>query len=548
MAPATQPSPVAPAPAHQRAFWAAYLGLVAVNLALVWLAPVFPGQDLPQHLSYARIMRDYFRADLPFGSYYELPAHFQTYYVSYYLLKGLGSIVSIDAAFRVLFSLYALAVFASFLALIRALHGARRGGALPWTAFLATLVVWSPVTFMGFLEFLLAIPAFLLCCTFLVRCSRRPVAKGDVVGLLLSSLVLGSLHAAAAGFFVLFAALYGLASPTWQRAEVALHAAGAALGTQFLWSALGESGVFVSRTRFELARSVRNSLHFAFVDDLFRLSWNSPSTKLSYLSYHLLGPFTFRGQLVMAAALAGLIVACRRSVASLPPSSTPERRAFGRAVAIFALLAWLAPFGLYVPSELTFVDLRMFTLAFAVGLAWLDPRLFQGAWPRRSLVFACGVFLGYLGSATAGLAREAADVLALVRRVPSGVLMTLTFHHRSAQFAAQFRMTHFLPMYYTAWQGGIGTQFWARYVEHLPIGYRPGKRPAQTADWSSDKFKPADLADARYIVIQRATPDDPDDALQASRRVYTELTRYATVEECRGLWCLLEKRPAPPPP
>src|SRR4051812_43164746 len=155
MAPATQPSPVAPAPAHQRAFWAAYLGLVAVNLALVWLAPVFPGQDLPQHLSYARIMRDYFRADLPFGSYYELPAHFQTYYVSYYLLKGLGSIVSIDAAFRVLFSLYALAVFASFLALIRALHGARRGGALPWTAFLATLVVWSPVTFMGFLEFLL---------------------------------------------------------------------------------------------------------------------------------------------------------------------------------------------------------------------------------------------------------------------------------------------------------------------------------------------------------------------------------------------------------
>ncbi len=70
------------------------------HLLFVWTVPILPCQDLPQHLSYARILLDYNRTDLPFREYYELPSHFQPYFLSHYLLAAVGRGIGLDGAVR----------------------------------------------------------------------------------------------------------------------------------------------------------------------------------------------------------------------------------------------------------------------------------------------------------------------------------------------------------------------------------------------------------------------------------------------------------------
>ena len=107
-------------------------------------------------------------------------------------------------------------------------------------------------------------------------------------------------------------------------------------------------------------------------------------------------------------------------------------------------------------------------------------------------------------------------------------------------------MLHFLPMYFSVLDGGIATQFWAKYTEHLPIDYRPGKRPAQSDDWSPQTFdETKHLRDSSWVILQRTTDDDPTGLRNDADRVEKKLAKGADLVDCDGIWCLYHVRGKP---
>ena len=134
--------------------------------------------------------------------------------------------------------------------------------------------------------------------------------------------------------------------------------------------------------------------------------------------------------------------------------------------------------------------------------------------------------------------------LALMKKADTeGVLLTIVFHNKSEYFGKGFRLTHFLPMYFTILDGGICSQFWAKYTEHLPIDYRQGKRIAQPDDWSPQNFdETKHLKDSDWVLLQRATPDDPRGAQNDAVRAEQKLATRAELVECEDNWCLYKVR------
>lgn len=101
----------------------------------------------------------------------------------------------------------------------------------------------------------------------------------------------------------------------------------------------------------------------------------------------------------------------------------------------------------------------------------------------------------------------------------------------SAHFGKQFRLTHYLPMYFTVRQGGINTQFWARYTDHLPIGYRPGNSPPIRLTGSPHQFNAGHLAaGADLILHQRATEENATRDREASRTAEAVLRSRANLD------------------
>ena len=60
-------------------FW----GLLGAHLIIIAFIPLIPAQDLPQHISYARILLEYDRPDLRFHDYYVVATTHQSYFTAY---------------------------------------------------------------------------------------------------------------------------------------------------------------------------------------------------------------------------------------------------------------------------------------------------------------------------------------------------------------------------------------------------------------------------------------------------------------------------------
>jgi hypothetical protein len=97
-------------------------------------------------------------------------------------------------------------------------------------------------------------------------------------------------------------------------------------------------------------------------------------------------------------------------------------------------------------------------------------------------------------------------------------------------------------MYYTVLRGGLNTQFWAKYTEHLPVDYRPGKRPVRTPDWHPEQFETSQLADSDYLLLQTATEEEPRALRLASDQVNAFVRSAHQPIQCAGLWCLFQLR------
>jgi hypothetical protein len=521
--------------------------VILAQLSIVWLAEFLPGQDLPQHLAYARIIKDYYRADLPFKDFYILASHFQGYFTAHYAMAYGARLVGLEASFRLIFSFYILGLFLSFHLLARTYQRVARRvepTTPPWPVLGATMLVWSPVTCMGFVEFMLAVPAFLLGVAFLAECEQdRTIGRGRI-GLACCVSAATFLHFVAGGCLTAVIWLNAILTPSRRRFSTAGLAAMTAAFMILALRGVADTGL----GRFppvDWAEAMRRSHGLELIDDVFDIRWSGFFTKLNYVLWTVAGPFR-AGGLIMTAGLGVITIAVtlwhRREIGELS-SDARGPNAIGRAMAGFAVLSFCAPWGFFVPTEISFVNFRMLTLAFGLFVATIDARWFS--W-ERSYFCVAGFALAITAHAAyriSGFSREAAPVVALMARAqPRGLMLSLVFHNKSQHFAKGFGVTHFLPMYYTVLLGGRNTQFWARYTDHLPVDHRPRQRPVGTEDWSPWDFKTSDLADSDYVLLQAATDEDPFRDRIASKRIRNALDRLTDLVSCSEMWCLFRVR------
>lgn len=497
--------------------------LVVANLAIIWALSILPGQDLPQHLSYATILRDYFRPDLPFQDYYLLPARPPPYATVHRLLAWLGSWTSISVALRILMSGYVVTVVFALHELVSACHAAElsHARAPAWSGLLACLVVWNPVTCMGFLPFTLSIPVFLVACASLFRWTEASRGSHDLALLAAGAALLLSIHVVAAGCLLLLATLHAAANPSYRRFAAALAVLVMLVLVAQLWRSVGE-----------LAEGLE------FLSALFRVEWRDPLLKLSYVVWTVFGPFRWGGVLLVAvaAALAALLI--HRSIGQ---RSAAAPRSIRRTLLLFGLLSWFAPFALYRPSEVTFLNFRMMTLSFALLLALIPPAMLSSK--RSAIVLAglCALVTGHFALRALSFAQEATPVLSLLERAqPGRRLLALPFHNRSAHFAKTFGLTHFLPLYYTVLHGGITSQLWGKATDHLSIDYRPDKRLARPPDWEPGRVVGEQFDGFDYVLMQSATAEDPNELRAQAARTRALISSRAALIECRQLWCLYQ--------
>ncbi len=519
------------------------LGLcLGMHLAAFWFAPVLPGQDLPQHLAYARIFADY-RSNHLYQDLYQLPERFQTYFLSYYALAGLAPIMPVTVATRLLFSLYAVAMVGAFAALVRATHRLDRGLGIPSTTPLAALIIWNPLAAMGFFEFVLTGPIFVFGFACYLRLSVDGERWTTRVLLVAMAVLLASLHVAAAGMFVLFVTLHAALKHDGRSLEASLLAIASTALAFAVWNLVGEPGLGSMAGIDWLDRSRANA-GLSFISEAMTAKWNDPLTKIGYAAWALLGPFRFTSQVTIAAILGAVFyLADRRNRA---PSD-----AFARETTRFVMLmlgiCFLIPWGIYVPTEFTFIDFRVLTYSVLVGLACISPALFSS--PRAVLAIAGAAVLvsGHFAWQTFQLGREVAPAISLLRRAtPGGMMASLSFKNQSAFFGDLFRVTHFLPMYYTVEGAGANTQFWAKYTDHLPIGYKAGRDPGGTADWAPDTFRLVDLKRSNYLFVEKPFALSSKQTW-ANYSAVMEKIRFASalsLLDCHGDYCLYRVDPS----
>lgn len=517
----------------RRRYWSIFALVVVAYVAVLWIVDVLPCQDLPQHLAYARIFRDYGSTSVRFEEFYTLPDHVEPYYTVYFLLAGLGRFMSIDAAARVVLSVF---VAGSFLALHYLVDAAHRDGKRElrdpaWPALLGGAVAFGPTTAMGFLAFMLTIPLFLAAAGALVGFMGEHRRRSDPIVLAVCALALPSLHVIAAGMFLLFVgAMLVRRRPDWKKGA---FAALLTLGAVFVWGRLGGVGVGHANA-LDVKDAFSRGQGFDSLTILFRFSWSDPPTLLNYGMWSVFGPYRFDAIALMIVALAIAIFVAQR-----PWKTTAAPSACKRAAILFAIVSAVVPWGMYAPSEATFINLRMMTLAVGLLVTLLPPAWFEARRPRLALVGLSMFMTLSFAHHAIGFSRESRSATALIERVPdNAVLMSLPYHDKTEHFGRLFRLTHFLPMYYTVRSGGINTQFWANYTEHLPVGYRRGKRPHHTPDWQPDKFEPSHLVASDYLLVQSPTASDPDATRKAHASAKQTIERQAETVACDGLWCL----------
>jgi hypothetical protein len=520
-------------------YWAASGGLALLYVLLVWCLDVLPCQDLPQHLAYARIFMDYGRADLRFSELYVLPGHFEPYFTVYVVLAAIGSRLGLDAALRLLMSVFVVLTFASVHYLFAACYrdGKRRLTDPIWPSLLACLLVFSPSTLLGFLSFVLCVPLFLFGCGALVGWLGDHPQPSDRIVALFAGVMMSSIHVVAAGMFATFAILHFVLLRRWQRwlRLVAIVTSTAAVFS--LWNRFGNVGVGRPPT-FDLADASSRAFGLEIVNMLFRVTWSDPPATITYALWTVLGPFRMHVLPWMAvAAVVTALVARHQSVKSA--GGEPWRHGARPTIVAFGVGSLFVPWGLFVPSEVTFINLRMMTLALGFVVTLVPPGWFASKRAQLALCAFCLFSLVHSSFRAFGFDAEARDALNLIAKVPSNkILMSLPFHNRTAHFGKLFRLSHFLPMYYAVRHGGINTQFWAKYTDHLPIAYQPGARPDHTPDWLPEKFEATHLLASDYLLMECADREDPPETQRASESAKRVVDREAVLVECRGRWCL----------
>jgi hypothetical protein len=200
----TQPNCAPSVPAARD--WPGQLALLlAMALAVVplWTSSLLPMMDLPQHLATVRILHSYGDPAYAVDKYHLLDFSSTQYLSWYFSVHWLSYLMPLEAANRLVLSLYAAGLPLAMWHLLRVL------GRDPGMAVLAAPIAYNTFFFMGFANYVTAIPLLVWALAWLVQAlqEQRPTWS-RIAGLAAVTLVLFYSHAQA---FVLYVGLAGLA-------------------------------------------------------------------------------------------------------------------------------------------------------------------------------------------------------------------------------------------------------------------------------------------------------------------------------------------------
>ena len=143
-----------------------YLAIIALYCAWVLSMPVFPSQDGPLHLYYVNIFRDLLRhAQGTYSNTYYIGRYLPAYSLYYYGLIALGSIVSLQAADKIIVCIF----FVVFGFGVRRLMQVVSPSAV-WAPLLALPMLLNWPLMMGFVNYALA--TGLACFTLAIWCNN----------------------------------------------------------------------------------------------------------------------------------------------------------------------------------------------------------------------------------------------------------------------------------------------------------------------------------------------------------------------------------------
>lgn len=484
-------------------------GALAVTLVAVvvplWASRLLPMMDLPQHLATVRILHSF--GDPAFGvDRWHVIDLSGTQYLAYYLLvDALTYVLPLEVANRAVLSLYALGLPLSLLAYLRAF------GRDPGLALLAAPLAYNTFLFMGFANYVTAIPLLFWALALLKRVLddfRWP----RLAGLAAVTLLLFYSHAQA---FVLYGLLAGLTvllgGQGWHPRhwwKPALHIAPALL-LMGVW--MSRSLILAGRDEWQKGHGGRN------VTDT-RVNFEPLLDRVSAVPHQLLNGYRDDAdEKVLFAWLALLVLAVALGLgkAGEPPEEKPSLHASLRA----RLPAILAVVGLatYLLSPISYkwiwpISHRLVPVVALLGLGAVGYRRLPGR-PALLLIPATALMIW---ASTIHVARarafsdEAGPIREVVARIPTGQrLMTLVFDAGSA--VVQHAPFLHIGQYYVVDRGGMATFSFANFpqspVLYPTVGGPPTLPPRW--EWTPDRFQWQGLGDWYDWFLVRGGPPNP---------------------------------------
>jgi hypothetical protein len=496
---------------------------------LIGFWDVFPSQDLPQHLAMGKIFLDYDHSS-QFQSFYKLPEYYQSYFTLYYLLLGLGYFFGIINSIKIITIVYAIGLYFAFSHLRQVIHKERN---TVLDALLVYLFVFNGAFSMGLFSFSLAIPFFIAGSAQLIEMYRVKEYQKPLILILLYSFFICLFHVVALAGFSLLVLITALSkrSYQWRLAIILFFHLVLALFLAGLWH-----GSTADVSSLNIKGSFQGTFGFEFLNSIFGLTWSNLVTTINYLLWNLVGPFSRPLWFIGIVLFIICFFMIRRSgtVIKLSPFALP--------FIIFFVISTLLPWGVGRPSEVTFLNFRMISIGIILLWSLLPPDVWNKRLSRTAILLMVGFVFSAHMMASITLQKEAGAALSLIKKVPSDkVLLSLVYHSESRFYGKMFRVSHFLPMYFTISHGGIATQFWAKYTDHLPIDYKDEMKPRQPADWDPQKFNKSHMRDIDYVLVQQPPKWGDRTMIKYARQARRTLRPLATRIECQGYWCLYKK-------
>lgn len=524
---------------------------MAVHVALMVGLPQIPGHDLPQHLAYVRILAEGATGAATVNDLYEVPRTFQSYAAVHMALAWVARFTSVGVAVRGALALYAVLLPLATGGLARVLH--RTPAAFGAGALVGCYFVWSPVTLMGFLPFVLSLPLLVAGLAFVLAAEDKVAREGGRPAALFGGVAfvgasLAVVHALTAGLFVGLALLLALFTPSRRRGLAALAGLGGVVAVAAVGSGGRSAAPRMPWARLRTALTEGDGLEG--LTQILRIDWNTPARKADFLAATLFLPLPTWAKGVVAVLLGtfGVSVflwlrAARTRVNS--EEVAPTSRPYLRVLVVFAVVSWLAPMGLQVPTDIVFVDFRLMVVALllaAVALPW--PRLVQARAPAVTFGALVAGVVALWSRQLLQTAREMDLAASPLKALgPEAVVLALPFHDGSPHLDPANGALHYTAVLHTAWSGGVTSLFWGKFSPHLPVGYRPGRAPSHPPDGRPWEWGPQDLEGKTHLfVLGPPSEGDTLDEVVADAQARARAACGAP-PVCAGRGCLCALRP-----